>query len=95
MKIEVYDPKGNLIREIDCDGPEQDWDMDEYNAIEPSGRCKGCSMEPNWEKVECYKKGSRIWFVDPADLMINRGYTLHDFTVEETKLRRDTKNGNT
>ena len=78
MKIEVYDKDDNLVRTIECEGAEVVFPGD-ASPIEPSGRCNGCNMEPNDEKVECYKAGARIWVVDPAKLMINGGWTLGDF----------------
>ena len=86
MKIEVYAPDDSLIREIDCLGAETIFPGD-ASPIEASGRCNGCNGEMNEEKVTCYKKDSRIWFVDPASLLINGGWTLHDFTVKSDTKR--------
>lgn len=87
MKIEVYDSKDNLIREIDCIGPEASNEWDGTNTIDVYGRCQGCNDEPNYDDVRCYKKGSRLWFVDPATLGVNNDWSLDDFTIKSDTKR--------
>ena len=87
MKIEVYDSKDNLVREIECGGPEASYEWDHKDPFDSAGKCNGCNDEQNLENIECYKKGARIWFVDPATLAVNNDWSLDDFTIKTKQLR--------
>ena len=88
MKIEVYGWNGILVRTIECGGADE-LDFDGTSPIDPhTGRCNGCDMEYNEEKVQCYKAGSRLWFRDPALMHPNNNFELPDFLPIVSKGRR-------
>ena len=87
MKIEVYNPKDELVRTMECGGTDE-LDFDGSSPIDThTGRCNGCDMEMNEEKVQCYKASSRLWFVDPATIHPNNNIELPDFIPVVSKGR--------